>query len=162
MAAPPQGRPPPHTRANHLPPGYFTLFVMNLPYDCSHEDTFCIFQRFEKVIDIYIPYFPNSSRPRGFAFVHFQYEDEGRAAMGVLDGHRIDGRKVQVQIEKLRKNRPPQSNPIPKNPPPLPIPKLLPSQLLHGDPSQPTPKKASGSSAPLPNPRNRGFHFYSG
>ncbi|XP_058099803.1 serine/arginine-rich SC35-like splicing factor SCL30 [Magnolia sinica] len=82
----------------------FTLFVANLPFDCNHEDVFKIFQRHGKVNDIYIPYFPNSSRPRGYAFVRFQYEDEGRAAIGVLDGRKID--------DTLR-NKPTQKPPIP-------------------------------------------------
>ncbi|XP_058068459.1 serine/arginine-rich splicing factor SC35-like [Magnolia sinica] len=97
----------------------FTLFVANLPYDCNYEDTYRIFQWYGNVTDVYIPQFPNSPKLRGYAYVRFQYEDKGRAAMGVLDARRIDGRIVQVMVAKPRGN---SSSSLPRSPPFAPNP----------------------------------------
>ncbi|XP_058076943.1 uncharacterized protein LOC131225425 [Magnolia sinica] len=92
----------PQISSSNLFEGIFSLFVGNLPFDCSHDDIGNIFFKYGKVLDVYILLFPNSSLPRGYAFVRFWYEDEGRAAMGVLHGKKIDGREVVVKKARLR------------------------------------------------------------
>ncbi|XP_058078647.1 serine/arginine-rich splicing factor SC35-like [Magnolia sinica] len=62
--------------------------------------------RCDKVNDVYIPRFRDSKGPRGFAFVRFHYETDGRAAIGVLNGKKIDGREVSVQVANPKSNVP--------------------------------------------------------
>ncbi|XP_058077601.1 serine/arginine-rich splicing factor SC35-like [Magnolia sinica] len=83
------------------------LFVGNLPFSCSTEDVLKIFQRYRWVVEVYLPFFPGTSKPRGYGFVRFCYEDDAKAAMGVLHGKRIDGREVTVKNAR--------SKPIPRS-----------------------------------------------
>ncbi|XP_058111820.1 serine/arginine-rich splicing factor SC35-like [Magnolia sinica] len=76
--------------------GTHNLFVGNLPFSCSTIDLFQIFQKYGRVVDAFISTFPGTARSRGFVFVRFQYEDDARAAIGVLHGRRIDGRVVTI------------------------------------------------------------------
>ncbi|XP_058071156.1 serine/arginine-rich splicing factor SC35-like [Magnolia sinica] len=89
-------------RFNRIRAEGFSIFVRNLPFDCMVEDLHKIFSRYGKVIDIYIPSFPGTRKPKGFTFVRFHYADDGRAVIGVLNGRKIDGREVTVTETKPR------------------------------------------------------------
>ncbi|XP_058092548.1 serine/arginine-rich splicing factor SC35-like [Magnolia sinica] len=141
--------------------GGFALFVANPPFDCNHEDTYKFFQRYGKVLDVHIPCFPNSSRPRVFAFVRFQYEEEGRAAMGVLNGRKMDGRSVRVEIARKRVNPPdilvPKTGPRPSNPlAHIPHPRSNPRPAYPANPiskqSRPSFAEATKYPSSAPNP----------
>ncbi|XP_058103566.1 serine/arginine-rich splicing factor SR45-like [Magnolia sinica] len=100
--------------------GGFTVFITNLPFDCSKADIGSIFGKYGKVMEVYQPTFPGSLKPRGYAFVRFSYEDDARVAIGVLNGKRIDGRLVTVQATIL-KTEPRKVSKAPTAPPPIPL-----------------------------------------
>ncbi|XP_058103558.1 serine/arginine-rich splicing factor SC35-like [Magnolia sinica] len=91
----------------------FSIFVGNLPFDYTVEDLHKIFGHYGKVIDVYIPPFPGTRKSKGFAFVHFHYADDGRAAIGVLNGRKIDDKEVIVTEAKPR-TRALKKNPLTK------------------------------------------------
>ncbi|XP_058068466.1 RNA-binding protein CP31B, chloroplastic-like [Magnolia sinica] len=78
-------------------------FYGNIPFDYSQLDLLKIFKKFGKVLDVFIPNFLYSGHPRGYAFIRFLYEVNARAAMGVLDGQRIDGRVASIKLAKPRR-----------------------------------------------------------
>ncbi|XP_058073273.1 uncharacterized protein LOC131221988 [Magnolia sinica] len=63
-----------------------TLFVGNLPFSCSMEDLYKIFQRYCRIEEVFLSHFPGTSKSRGYAFIRYRYEDDAWAAIGVLDG----------------------------------------------------------------------------
>ncbi|XP_058082452.1 RNA-binding protein with serine-rich domain 1 homolog [Magnolia sinica] len=83
-----------------------TLFVGNLPFNCSTEDLFKIFQRYGRISEVYLPLFPGTSKSRGYAFIRYMYEDDARGAKGVLNGQKIDGRRVFVEEARSKPFRP--------------------------------------------------------
>ncbi|XP_058080708.1 uncharacterized protein LOC131228877 [Magnolia sinica] len=86
------------------------LFVGNLPFSCSTEDMLKIFQKYGRIAEVFLPFFPSTSKPRGYGFVRFFYEDDARAAMGVLDGQRIDGRQLFVKNARPKPTQRPKSS----------------------------------------------------
>ncbi|XP_058110919.1 uncharacterized protein LOC131253799 [Magnolia sinica] len=74
-----------------------SLFVGNLSFSISFADLIQIFQKYGRVSEVFLPCFPGTSKPGGYGFVRFMYEDNARAAKGVLDGQKIDGRQVSVK-----------------------------------------------------------------
>ncbi|XP_058089142.1 organelle RRM domain-containing protein 6, chloroplastic-like [Magnolia sinica] len=80
----------------------FSLFVGNLPFDCSKEDLWNIFSRYGRLLDAFLPTFQGSLKPRGYAFVRFKYEQDAMAVKEILDERHIDGRVVSVRWAKVR------------------------------------------------------------
>ncbi|XP_058106318.1 serine/arginine-rich SC35-like splicing factor SCL28 [Magnolia sinica] len=81
---------------------HFSLFIQNITFDTSSEDLFQMFSKHGKVIDVYIPTIPESSKPRGYGFVRFRYEQDAKNTMDVLNGKTIDGRIVDVRWARDR------------------------------------------------------------
>ncbi|XP_058087496.1 uncharacterized protein LOC131234580 [Magnolia sinica] len=81
------------------------LFVGNLPFSCSIEDLLKIFQRYGRLSEVFLPLFPGTGKSHGFAFIKFMYEDDARAAKGVLNGKCVDGRKDTVEDARPRKGK---------------------------------------------------------
>ncbi|PWZ54498.1 Serine/arginine-rich splicing factor SC35 [Zea mays] len=82
----------------------FSLLVLNVSFRTTADDLFPLFDRYGKVLDIYIPRDHRTGDPRGFAFVRYNYEDEARDAIDGLDGMRFDGRALMVQFAKYGPN----------------------------------------------------------
>ncbi|XP_058080694.1 uncharacterized protein LOC131228862 [Magnolia sinica] len=79
-----------------------SLFLGNVPFDCSAVELQVIFQRYGRVLDVYLPTFPGIQKPRGFTFVHFWYEQDAKAAMDVLYEQHINGKVVTVRWAKSK------------------------------------------------------------
>ncbi|XP_058111134.1 splicing factor 3B subunit 6-like protein [Magnolia sinica] len=84
------------------PKNDFSIFVGNIPFNCSNEDLWGIFDRYGRILEVYIPTLPSTKKPRVFAFVLFHYEQDAKAAMAVLNDWRIHGRVVSVRWAKVR------------------------------------------------------------
>ncbi|XP_058089430.1 uncharacterized protein LOC131236323 [Magnolia sinica] len=112
-------------RSRPLSSSAFTLFAGNISFDTSAEDLFRIFGRYGKVVDTFIPWNPHLNRPRGYGFVRFQYEDDARAALRVLNGKRVDGRILLVQMAKAMTSSHPNQRPTrPTTQPTRPTPPI--------------------------------------
>ena len=62
-----------------------------------------MFSEFGKVSSVKIPLDRDTNRSRGFAFVEFEDEAEGKAAEAALNGKEIGGRNIQVNQARDRR-----------------------------------------------------------
>ncbi|XP_058084080.1 uncharacterized protein LOC131231792 [Magnolia sinica] len=111
---PPWNRVP--SRKNRRPFAPFSIFAANLSFDTSSNDLRRIFGRYGKLTNVYIPWNRHLNRSRGFAFIHFVYEQEAFNAIKCLHDRRIDGRVVHIEWAKNQSKVPfssPKANPDP-------------------------------------------------
>ena len=77
------------------------LYVGNLSFDADEEILMDLFSDFGEVKEIYFPTWPDTGRPKGFAFVTLDKE-AADAAIEETDGFEFLGRNIQVN-EAVRK-----------------------------------------------------------
>ncbi|XP_058106376.1 uncharacterized protein LOC131249592 [Magnolia sinica] len=87
-----------------LPGESSSLFVGNISFVTKSDYLAKIFGKYGKITDIYIPWNRSIQRPQGYAFICFFYEDDVHAAMGVLNGKRVDGRILSISRAKPHSN----------------------------------------------------------
>lgn len=99
----------------------YSLLVLNITFRTSADDLFPLFDRYGKVVDIFIPRDRRTGESRGFAFVRYKYADEAQKAVERLDGKNVDGRYIMVQFakygpnaERIHRGRVSTSSPKPK------------------------------------------------
>ncbi|KAI5084439.1 hypothetical protein GOP47_0000608 [Adiantum capillus-veneris] len=66
----------------------------------SADDLFPLFDRYGKVVDIFIPRDRRTGDSRGFAFVRYKHSHEAQKAIDRLDGRNVDGRNISIQFAK--------------------------------------------------------------
>eukprot|EP00252_Welwitschia_mirabilis_P023016 TRINITY_DN639_c0_g1_i5.p2 TRINITY_DN639_c0_g1~~TRINITY_DN639_c0_g1_i5.p2 ORF type:complete len:102 (+),score=27.03 TRINITY_DN639_c0_g1_i5:253-558(+) len=82
----------------------YSLLVLNITFRTTADDLFPLFDRYGKVVDIFIPRDKRTGESRGFAFVRYKYADEAQEAIDRLDGRNVDGRNIMVQFAKYGPN----------------------------------------------------------
>lgn len=82
----------------------YSLLVLNITFRTSADDLYPLFDRYGKVVDIFIPRDRRTQESRGFAFVRYKYADEAQKAIERLDGRAVDGRNIVVQSAKYGRN----------------------------------------------------------
>ncbi|KAF5731937.1 putative serine/arginine rich splicing factor [Tripterygium wilfordii] len=82
----------------------YSLLVLNITFRTTADDLFPLFDKYGKVVDIFIPRDRRSGDSRGFAFVRYKYADEAQKAVERLDGRVVDGREITVQFAKYGPN----------------------------------------------------------
>ncbi|XXG70691.1 hypothetical protein AAC387_Pa07g0116 [Persea americana] len=82
----------------------FSLLVLNITFRTTADDLFPLFDKYGKVVDIFIPRDRRTGDSRGFAFVRYKYADEAQKAVERLDGITVDGRDIMVQFAKYGPN----------------------------------------------------------
>lgn len=82
----------------------FSLLVLNITFRTTADDLFPFFDKYGKVVDIFIPRDRRTGESRGFAFVRYKYADEAQKAVDRLDGRIVDGREITVQFAKYGPN----------------------------------------------------------
>ncbi|KAL6964284.1 hypothetical protein U1Q18_035341 [Sarracenia purpurea var. burkii] len=82
----------------------YSLLVLNISFRTSADDLFPYFDKYGKVVDIFIPKDRRTGESRGFAFVRYKYQDEAQKAVDRLDGRVVDGREIMVQFAKYGPN----------------------------------------------------------
>ncbi|XP_058391986.1 serine/arginine-rich splicing factor 2-like [Diceros bicornis minor] len=88
------GRPPPSVEL------MTSLKVDNINYRTSPKTLWRIFEKYGRVGDVYIPRDHFTKESRGFAFVRFFNKHHAEDAMNALDGIRLHGREVRVQMAR--------------------------------------------------------------
>ncbi|KAH7296895.1 hypothetical protein KP509_26G043800 [Ceratopteris richardii] len=78
----------------------YSLLVLNISFRTSADDLFPLFDRYGKVVDVFIPRDRRSGDSRGFAFVRYKHSKEAQKAIEHLDGRNVDGRNISVQFAK--------------------------------------------------------------
>ena len=76
------------------------LFVRNLPYSLRDEDLKQIFERAGTIVSAKVVMDRETGRSRGFGFVEFSTEEEGKKAIQELNGFSIQGRSLEVDKAK--------------------------------------------------------------
>ncbi|XWS63152.1 hypothetical protein CRYUN_Cryun06bG0071800 [Craigia yunnanensis] len=82
----------------------YSLLVLNITFRTTADDLFPLFDKYGKVVDIFIPKDRRTGDSRGFAFVRYKYADEAQKAVERLDGRVVDGREITVQFAKYGPN----------------------------------------------------------
>ncbi|KAJ8625702.1 hypothetical protein MRB53_034232 [Persea americana] len=82
----------------------FSLLVLNITFRTTADDLFPLFDKYGKVVDVFIPRDRRTGESRGFAFVRYKYPDEAQKAVEKLDGITVDGREIMVQFAKYGPN----------------------------------------------------------
>ncbi|KAK1417617.1 hypothetical protein QVD17_26747 [Tagetes erecta] len=82
----------------------YSLLILNISFRTTADDLFPLFDRYGKVVDIFIPKDRRTGDSRGFAFVRYKYSDEAQKAVDRLDGREVDGREITVQFAKYGPN----------------------------------------------------------
>ena len=85
--------------------GMISLKVDNLTYRTTPDELRRVFARYGDVGDVYIPRDHDRHESRGFAFVRFYYQRDADDAINALDGARLDGREIRVQLAKYGRPR---------------------------------------------------------
>ncbi|KAK1257480.1 hypothetical protein QJS04_geneDACA023102 [Acorus gramineus] len=85
----------------------YSLLVLNITFRTTADDLFPLFDKYGKVVDIFIPRDRKTGDSRGFAFVRYKYADEAQRAVERLDGRNVDGRDIMVQFAKYGPNAEP-------------------------------------------------------
>ncbi|XP_059279778.1 serine/arginine-rich splicing factor SC35-like isoform X2 [Lycium ferocissimum] len=82
----------------------FSLLVLNVTFRTTADDLFPLFDKYGKVVDVFIPRDRRTGDSRGFAFVRYKYQDEAQKAVEKLDGRVVDGREIMVRFAKYGPN----------------------------------------------------------
>ncbi|XP_024980521.1 serine/arginine-rich splicing factor SC35-like isoform X1 [Cynara cardunculus var. scolymus] len=82
----------------------YSLLILNISFRTTADDLFPLFDKYGKVVDIFIPKDRRTGDSRGFAFVRYKYADEAQKAVDRLDGREVDGREITVQFAKYGPN----------------------------------------------------------
>lgn len=81
----------------------YNLFVGGLPFAMTEDELSSVFSEYGTVSNVKIPTDRDTGRSRGFGFVEFENDDEGKAAEAALNGKEIDGRTIQVNQARERR-----------------------------------------------------------
>lgn len=91
------------------------LFVGNLSYDVTESDLRDFFQPVGELSSVIIPMDRDTGKPRGFAFIEFEDQDQADEAVRTLNNQPLNGRNVAINEARAREsssrkgfgNRPP-------------------------------------------------------
>lgn len=78
------------------------LYVSGLSFRTTEEGLRNAFQNFGQLIDVNLVMDKIANRPRGFAFLRYATEEEGRKAIEGMHGKFLDGRVIFVEVAKPR------------------------------------------------------------
>jgi len=77
------------------------VYVGNISFDTEEETIRELFQEYGPIIDLYVPFDPNTERPRGFAFITLE-PDMAQRAIEECDSYELDGRMLRVNEAQPR------------------------------------------------------------
>ncbi|KAJ2726265.1 nuclear localization sequence binding protein [Coemansia sp. Benny D115] len=79
-------------------PEVFSIFVANLPFECTEEQLRETFSKFGEVTGARLAYWQDSGKPRGFGYVDFTNKDAQDAAVAESEVVTIDSRALRVDV----------------------------------------------------------------
>lgn len=80
------------------------LYVGNISFEASEDDLKALFQNYGTVYDCFLPTWPDTGNPRGFAFITMEPED-AELAITNIDGTEWNGRIINVSKAMARKEK---------------------------------------------------------
>jgi RNA recognition motif-containing protein len=81
----------------------FKIFVGNLTPNTTADAIRILFSRHADVEDVALAVNPETSKPRGFAIVMIRDEQQGRTAIQLLRGARLNGRALIINPARKKK-----------------------------------------------------------
>ena len=81
------------------------IFVGNLNFNTRREELEGLFGQAGTIRDVFLPTDRETGRPRGFAFVEFESEEEAAKAIEKFNGHELGGRALRVNAAEERPRR---------------------------------------------------------
>jgi cold-inducible RNA-binding protein len=80
----------------------FKLFVGGLPFSTTDDELNAAFAEYGTVASAKVITDRETGRSRGFGFVEFESDDEGKAAEAGLEGKELGGRTIHVSQARER------------------------------------------------------------
>lgn len=84
----------------------YKLFVGGLPFATTDDELRELFAAHGAVASANVVRDRESGRSKGFGFVEFENEDEGKAAEKALNGSELGGRTISVAEARPKEDRP--------------------------------------------------------
>src|SRR5229473_5064796 len=78
------------------------VFVGNLDFKTSRDEVQSLFSQVGSIKDVFLPTDRESGRPRGFAFVEFESEEDAAKAIEKFNGYELSGRALRVNAAEDR------------------------------------------------------------
>jgi len=72
------------------------VFVGNLDFNTTRDEVQSLFAQVGSIRDVFLPTDRESGRPRGFAFVEFENEEDAQKAIERFNGYELSGRALRV------------------------------------------------------------------
>lgn len=82
------------------------MYVGNLSFDATEGDLRELCEQHGTVTDLHLPMDRTTNRPRGFAFVTMDSEENMKSAISKLSGKQWQGRPLTVNEARPREERP--------------------------------------------------------
>ncbi len=83
----------------------YKLFVGGLPFSTTDDELKEAFEAHGKVASATVVRDRDTGRSKGFGFVEFENEDEGKAAQAAMNGSDMGGRTIMVDVARPKENR---------------------------------------------------------
>jgi RNA recognition motif-containing protein len=84
----------------------YKVFVGGLPFSTTDDELREAFEAHGKVASANVVRDRESGRSKGFGFVEFENEEEGKAAEKALNGSEMGGRTISVAEARPKEDRP--------------------------------------------------------
>jgi RNA recognition motif-containing protein len=84
----------------------YKLFVGGLPFSTTEDELRDLFAAHGTVASAIVVKDRDTGRSKGFGFVEFESDDEGKAAEKALNGSDMGGRSITVNEARPREERP--------------------------------------------------------
>jgi len=84
----------------------YKVFVGGLPFSTTDDELRELFEAHGKVASANVVRDRESGRSKGFGFVEFENEEEGKAAEKALNGSEVGGRTISVAEARPKEDRP--------------------------------------------------------
>lgn len=88
----------------------YRLFVGGLPFSTTSDDLQQLFAAHGTVASARVITDRDTQRSKGFGFVEFENDDEGKAAEQALNGSDLGGRSLTVNEARPQEDRPRRDN----------------------------------------------------
>lgn len=88
----------------------YKLFVGGLPFRVNDDELAEAFSEHGTVASAKVIMDRETGRSKGFGFVEFENEDEGKAAEKAMNGSEMDGRSLTVNEARPMEKRPPRND----------------------------------------------------
>lgn len=84
----------------------YKLFVGGLPFSTTDDEMKDVFAAYGAVASAVVVKDRDTGRSKGFGFVEFENDDEGKAAEKALNGSDMGGRSITVNEARPKEDRP--------------------------------------------------------